>query len=202
MTTLLIPWAGLLISMAGGVMIHTLEKTAFHLVGLFLTYLGGSILLLTACSFQTCLALFICGIGTAVLLWTGTSGNQAAYQEGKTDREKIVFRVILTVMLGMVSYSLTERLRFWIPVRRTVLFAAVWIVLMSLIDLALDDELHNRCVYLQCICLAFTVVYIYMESSILVFACFAAINLMMAFASAVLCSGRITDSETEDEKVL
>ena len=74
----------------------------------------------------------------------------------------------------------------WIPVRRTVLYIAVWTMLMDLICLAMDDDLLFRCIYLQSICLAFTICYVYMESSVLIFAFFAVINLMMAFGSAVL----------------
>ncbi len=197
MTPSLIPWIGLLVCCAGGIMIHTLESTVSRLTGLFMAYLGGSLLLLTACSFQTCTALFICGIGSAVLLGTGNLGRRNGGDSFGSDRGKYAFQIILALMLGLISFTLTEQIRYWIPVRRTVLFIALWLFLMSLINLALDDRLLNRCIYLQCICLAFTVVYIYMESSILVFACFAAINLLMAFGSAVLNSDQSADREEE-----
>ncbi len=177
-------------------MVHISERTVFRLLGLFFAYLGGSIMLLTACSFQTCTALFICGVGSAVLLGTGNLGHRT-FDVSVKDHRKTVFQIILILMLGIISYTLTEQIRFWIPVRRTVLFVSVWICLMNLIDLALDDTLLNRCIFLQSICLAFTVVYIYMESSILVFACFAAINLLLAFGSAVLNS----DSAAERDSV-
>lgn len=196
--TALIPWAGLLFCSAGAFIVHTLEKRIAKSLGLFLIYLGGSILLLTACSFQTCLALLVCGIGSAVLLGTGNSENQDAARSGGAESRRRIFSVILLLMLGLVSYTLTEQIRFWIPVRQTVLFAAVWVCLMALIDLSMADDLQYRSIYLQCVCLSFTMVYIYMESSILVFACFAAINLLMAFGSSILTSGRIDEKEERE----
>lgn len=196
-TAVLIPAAGLIISIAGGLMVHIPERNVLRLLGLFMVYLGGSILLLTACSFQTCLALLVCGIGTSVLLGTGGIGRMNQRNENGPAREKRLFRVILTLMLAMVSYTLSERIRYWIPVRRTVLFVCVWTSLMSLIDLAMEDDLLYRCIYLQCICLSFTVVYIYMESSMLVFACFAAINLLMAFGGSILAAARYPGNDSE-----
>ena len=61
---------------------------------------------------------------------------------------------------------------------------------MSLIGLTLDDDLLSRCIYLQCVCLSFTILYIYMENSVLVFGFLAAINLMMAFGGSVLSADR------------
>ncbi len=199
--TSLIPWAGLLICSAGAFIVHLPGKRIARLAGLFLIYLGGSILLLTACSFQTCLALLVCGIGSAVLLGTGNFENRDAGRSGPSENRRKVLSAILMLMLGLVSYTLTERIRFWIPVRRTVLFAAVWVFLTSLIDLAMEDDLLYRSIFLQCICLSFTMVYIYMESSILVFACFAAINLLMAFGSSILTSGHIDDKELKETDI-
>ena len=58
--------------------------------------------------------------------------------------------------------------------------------MMCLFSLSLDDILIYRCMYLQAVCVSFTITYIYMESSVLVFAFFAAINLLMAFGGSVL----------------
>ena len=199
--TSLIPWAGLLICSAGAFIVHMLKGRIAKAAGLFLIYLGGSILLLTACSFQTCLALLVCGIGSAVLLGTGIPENQDAGRSGPDENSRKIFSSVLMLMLGLVSFTLTDQIRFWIPVRRTVLFAAVWVCIMALIDLAMEDDLLYRSIYLQCICLSFTMVYIYMESSILVFACFAAINLLMAFGSSILTSGRIDEKEERETDI-
>ena len=72
--------------------------------------------------------------------------------------------------------------------------------MMSLIALTLDDDLLYRCIYLQCICLSFTIVYIYMENSVLVFGFLAAINLMMAFGGAVLSGDRSAAGQDAEEE--
>ena len=59
---------------------------------------------------------------------------------------------------------------------------------MCLVSLSIEDLMLCRCMHLQAVCLCFTLCYIYMENSVLVFACFTAINLLLAFGSAVLCS--------------
>ncbi len=189
MTTFWLPWAGIFVCGIGGLLVHTVERTIGKLLGLFILFAGGSIMLLTACSFQTCLALLVCGIGTSVLLGTGNLNRNAPASPERRAQNRW-FRIILAVIFALLSYTLTERLRFWIPVRGTILFSAVWISTMSLIGLTLDDDLLCRCIYLQCICLAFTIVYIYMENSVLVFGFFAAINLMMAFGGSVLSADR------------
>ena len=156
-------------------------------------------MLMTSCSFQTCAALLVCGIGTSVLLGTGNLSRDLRGASGP-GKENRWFRLILAVIFALLSYTLTERIRFWIPVRRTILFAALWITMMSLTGLTLDDDLLFRCIYLQCICLSFTIVYIYMENSVLVFGFFAAINLMMAFGGAVLSADRYASEKDAEEE--
>ena len=189
MNTVWLPWLGILVCGIGGLFVNTAGRTIWKLLGLFILFAGGSIMLLTACSFQTCLALLVCGIGTSVLLGTGNLNRDPAGSSGM-EKGNRWFRTILAVIFALLSYTLTERIRFWIPVRGSILFAGVWISMMSLIGLTLDDDLLCRCIYLQCICLAFTIVYIYMENSVLVFGFFAAINLMMAFGGSVLSADR------------
>ena len=196
-----LPWAGIFVCGIGGLLVHTAGRAIGKLLGLFILFAGGSIMLLTSCSFQTCLALLVCGIGTSVLLGTGNLSRNSG-RSSDPNKDIRWFRIILAVIFALLSYTLTERIRFWIPVRRTILFAAVWITMMSLIALALDDDLLFRCIYLQCICLSFTIVYIYMENSVLVFGFLAAINLMMAFGGAVLSGDRsAAGRDVEEEKV-
>ena len=194
-----IPWIGILLCIAGLAMIHISTKYVIKLSGLLLLYLGGGVMLLTSCSFQICLSLVICGIGSSVLLGTGKPGqpDPADFSENKIKR---YFRGLLCLIFGLLAYALTERLRFWIPVRRTLLFVSLWISMLGVIGLTLDDHMADRCIYIQCICLAFTVSYVYMESSTLVFGCFAAINLMMAFGSSVLSSGMSSRQLTEEKE--
>ena len=200
MTAVWLPRAGILVCTVGGLLVHIAGKTIGKLLGLFILYAGGSLMLMTSCSFQTCAALLVCGIGTSVLLGTGSLPRNGRYSS-ESDHERRWFRIIMAVIIALLSYTLTERIRFWIPVRGTILFAAVWISMMSLIGLTLDDDLLSRCIYLQCICLSFTIIYIYMENSVLVFGFFAAINLMMAFGGAVLSSDRsAAEKDAEEER--
>ena len=200
MTSLWLPWAGIFICAAGGLLVHTAGRAIGKLLGLFILFAGGSIMLMTSCSFQTCAALLVCGIGTSVLLGTGNLSRDLRGASGPA-KDNRWFRLILAVIFALLSYTLTERIRFWIPVRRTILFAALWITMMSLTGLTLDDDLLFRCIYLQCICLSFTIVYIYMENSVLVFGFFAAINLMMAFGGAVLSADRYaSEMDAEEER--
>lgn len=189
MTSVFLPWAGILVCCIGVILVHTVSRMIGKLLGLFFLFTGGSIMLLSACSFQTCAALLVCGIGSCVLLGTGNISHND-HSSSDSGRENLWFRIILAAVFALLSYALTERIRFWIPVRRTILFAAVWISTMSLIGLTLDDDLLSRCIYLQCVCLSFTILYIYMENSVLVFGFLAAINLMMAFGGSVLSADR------------
>ncbi len=198
MTTVWLPRAGIFVCAVGGLLVHIAGRTIGKLLGLFILFAGGSLMLMTSCSVQTCAALLVCGIGTSVLLGTGMLSRNVpgSSEPGREDRS---FRIILAVIFALLSYTLTERIRFWIPVRGTILFAAVWISMMSLIGLTLDDDLLFRCIYLQCICLSFTIVYIYMENSVLVFGFLAAINLLMAFGGAVLSADRSAAEKEPDE---
>lgn len=196
MTAVWLPRAGIFICGIGGLLVHAAGRAIGKLLGLFILFAGGSIMLMTSCSFQTCIALLVCGVGTSVLLGTGNLSRDSRGPSG-SGREKRWFRIILAIIFALLSYTLTERIRFWIPVRGTILFTAVWISMMSLIGLTLDDDLLYRCIYLQCICLAFTIIYIYMENSVLVFGFFAAINLMMAFGGAVLSADRSAAEKDE-----
>ena len=169
---------------------NVLPGPLMKLSGLFLAYLGGSVLLLNTCSFQMCAALLVCGVGAAVLFGTSLRGNALYNGSERPSRVPLLFRGILAVMTGILTYTASDALYYWLPVRKTVLFIMLWIALMSLFSLTLDDFIPFRCIYLQSICLAFTVTYIYMESSILVFAFFAVINLFMAFGGSVLSMGK------------
>ena len=189
-----LPWIGLALSIAGGIFTTVFQASPVKLIGSIFLYFGGSILLLNVSSAQTCAALLICGIGVTVLLGTGNLNLNDTESAQPESRQNFIFRLLLALIFGVLAYTATERLRMWIPVRRTVLFTSLWIMMISLISLALDDVLLFRCVYLQNICLAFTISYIYIENSILVFACFAAINLLTAFGSAVLISGQAPET--------
>ena len=189
-----LPWIGLFLSLAGGVLTNVIQSAPVKLTGTVILYFGGSILLLNVSSPQTCAALLICGIGVSVLLGTGNLNLRDADDDKSRIRDNFAFRLILSIIFAVLAYTVTERLRLWIPVRRTVLFTSLWVVMLSLISLTLDDELLFRCVYMQNICFAFTITYIYIENSILVFACFAAINLLTAFGCAILISGKVSES--------
>ena len=184
--TVLIPLVGLILSGMGGLLLIVVQNTLGKLAGLSVLYLGGSVLLLNVCSLQMSISMFVVGISVVALLGTGHRGHRTDDVSADDSRKKMAFRFLLALILGVLAYTATDMLRMWIPVRRTVLLIVLWISMMNLFSLSLDDDLLFRCVYLQAICLAFTILYVYMESSVLVFACFAVINLLMAFGSAVL----------------
>ena len=182
----LISYLGIFLSCMGGVVLNVFFHPLVKLSGLMLLYLGGSVLLLYVCSLQMCLALFICGIGVTVLFGMRQRENPAAYVMFSDHKEWLVFRLLLSVMLGVLAFTCTALLRYWIPVRQSIQFVTLWIALQGLFSLTLDDEMLFRGMYLQAICLAFTLCYIYMENSILVFAFLAVINLLLAFGGTVL----------------
>lgn len=186
----LLPYVGLLLCAVGGMLVNMVVKPIFKLLGLSVLYLGGSVLLLSVCSFQMSAALFVCGIGVTVLLGSALRDNPVPAQPTKALREKFLFRLLLALISGVLSYTASEMLRYWIPVRVTILFISLWISFMGMVSFSLDDVMLYRCICLQSFCLAFTVFYMYMESSVLVFAFFAAINLLLAFCGSVLSMGR------------
>lgn len=190
--------AGSLFCSAGAVLLNIMPGPIYKLAGLFLAYLGGSVLLLNVCSFQMCAALLVCGIGVTVLLGTSLRGNNAAENIHGDSRMDILFRAVLALICGILAYAASDSLYSWIPVGKSILFVVLWSSILSLFSLSLDDGLPARCVYLQTICLSFMITYVYMESSVLVFAFFAVINLMLAFGGSVLSMGKpAEEAETE-----
>ena len=181
----LIPLMGMILCSAGGLLLNTMSTVLVKLTGLVIFYMGGCVLLLSVCSPQMCAALLVSGIGVAVLLGTSQRENPYEIQESGP-RVNRIFRIVLAVISGILAYTASEALHYWIPVRQTILFVVLWNTMMSLFSLSLDDILIYRCMYLQAVCVSFTITYIYMESSVLVFAFFAAINLLMAFGGSVL----------------
>ena len=182
---LLFPLMGALLCAAGGLLLNIMTAVLVKLMGLVLFYLGGCVLLLSVCSPQMCAALLVSGIGVAVLLGTSQRENPYGIQESGS-RVNRIFRIILTMISGVLAYTASDVLHYWIPVRQTVLFVVLWNTMMCLFSLSLDDVLIDRCMYLQAVCVSFTITYIYMEGSVLVFAFFAVINLLMAFGGSVL----------------
>ena len=197
---MIISLAGIILSSAGGLVINIMPAKLPKMAGILTFYLGGSILLLNVCSFQMCAALFACGIGVTVLLGTGFRDPVPEAHPKVHIGPVLIFRFVLSVILGVLAYSITDQIRLWLPVRRTVLFISIWVILSDLISLSIDDDLLFRWFYLQSICLSFTLSYIYMESSVLVFACFAVINLLLAFGGAVLTGRRGGPAEFRTEE--
>ena len=181
----LIPLMGMILCSAGGLLLNTMTTVLVKLTGLVIFYMGGCVLLLSVCSPQMCAALLVSGIGVAVLLGTSQRENPDEIQESGS-RVNRIFRIVLAVMSGILAYTASDALHYWIPVRQTILFVVLWNTMMCLFSLSLDDILIYRCMYLQAVCVSFTITYIYMESSVLVFAFFAVINLLMAFGGSVL----------------
>lgn len=188
---------GLFLSGAGGMLLNVAPLAFLKLLGLLLLYLGGSVLLLNICSFQMCAALFVCGIGSVVLLWSVQRSNFTDVSLRRIKKEWFAFRLLLNIMLGVLAYSAMELLRYWVPVRSLNLFVSLWVGLMSIINLNLDDIMLFRCICLQSACLAFTILYIYIENSVLVFAFLAVINLLMAFGGSVLSMEENPDLKME-----
>ena len=191
----LIPLMGLILCSAGSLLLNTMTTVLVKLTGLVIFYMGGCVLLLSVCSPQMCAALLVSGIGVAVLLGTSQRENPDEIL-GSGPRVNRIFRIVLAVISGILAYTASDALHYWIPVRQTILFVVLWNTLMCLFSLSLDDKLIYRCMYLQAVCVSFTITYIYMESSVLVFAFFAVINLLMAFGGSVLS---LPKPETREE---
>ena len=183
---LLIPLMGVLLCIAGGILQNVMTLMLGKLTGLILYYLGGCVLLLNVCSPQMCAALLVSGIGVTVLLGTSRREDTEAVESIQGPRINLIFRTLLALICGILAYTASVTLHYWIPVRQTILFVVLWNSLMCLFSLSLDDDLLSRCIYLQSVCVSFTITYIYMESSVLVFAFFAVINLLTAFGGSVL----------------
>ena len=188
-------------SITGIVFLNAMIQPILKLTGLALFYLGGSILLLNVCSFQMCAALLVCGIGVTVLFGTADREHFIHPEPIEDARIMNIFRLILTVMIGILSYTITDLFQYWIPVRRSFLFVCVMAGLMGLISLSLDEDLIFRCMHLQSLCLAFTICYVIMENSVLVFSFFVAINLLMAFGGTVMVMGTVQKVESNTEEV-
>ena len=195
----LISLGGLALSGVGCIAVNSFQWIRYKLIGLGLFYLGGSLMLMNVCSLQMCAAFFACGVGSTVLLGTGHTAGSAPEPSDNVMINITLFRLLLDIALTILAYLITLRIRLWLPVRGSVLFVIFSAFLMAIISLSMDDYLPFRCVYLQSICLAFSICYIYMENSLLVFACFTAINLLMAFGLSLLVSSSETEPESKGE---
>ena len=141
--------------------------------------------------------MFVCGIGAAVLMGTSLREHPVVPAAGKNTKVQTIFRFLLCVVLGILAYTASEVLRYWIPVHNTILFVSLWTGLVSLFTLSYENEMLYRCICLQSLCFAFTLCYIYMENSVLIVAFLAALNLLLAFGSSVLSMGGMTEQQKE-----
>lgn len=192
-----LPISGMVLCIAGGLLQMLMFRPSAKLVGVILIYLGGSVLLLNICSFQMCGALFVCGIGAAVLMGISLREHPIALKTAENTRERVLFRLLLCIILGILSYTASEALRYWIPVHISILFVSIWISLIALLTLSYENEMLYRCIYLQLLCFAFTLCYIYMENSVLVLAFLSVLNLLLAFGSSVLSMGGKPEQQEE-----
>ncbi|MBR6088385.1 MAG: hypothetical protein IKP86_00530 [Anaerolineaceae bacterium] len=196
----LIQICGVVLFIAGGSLLNIFLSVPAKLGGLLTLYLGAAVLLLRICSLQMCLALAICGVGVTILFLSVPRGSLMQDHHEADRRVYLWFRVLLAFVSGVLAYTAVELLRFWIPVRQTVLFPAVYVMLAGLISLSLDDTMLYRCICLQSVCLAFTITYIFTESSVLVFAFFTVINLLLAFGGSVLSMGSAPEEHEAGEE--
>lgn len=192
-----LPVLGLILCAAGVLIQILMVRPAVKLSGLILLYLGGSVLLLNTCSFQMCGALFVCGIGATVLMRTSLREHPITPKEAENTRERVIFRLLLCLILGLLAYTSSEVLRYWIPIHISILFVCLWVSLVSLLALSYETEMLFRCICLQSLCFAFTLCYIYMDNSVLVSAFLSALNLLLAFGSSVLSMGGVSEQEKE-----
>lgn len=196
----LIQTGGVILFIAGGSLLNIFQSVPAKLGGLLTLYFGAAVLLLRICSLQMCLALAICGLGVTVLFVSVPRSRLLPAYQDDNRRVYLWFRVLLALVSGVLAYTAGELLRFWIPVRQTVLFPSIYVMLAGLISLSMDDAMLYRCICLQSICLAFTITYIFTESSVLVFAFFTVINLLLAFGGSVLSMGGAPEEQESGEE--
>ena len=196
-TPAFLPVIGLLVCILGELFMNLMIKPVLRLSGLILLYLGGSILLLSVCSFQMCAALFVCGIGCTVLMGTALRENPVILKSENNSRLRFAFRLLFCLIPGILAYTASELLRYWLPVHFLILTISLWTGIMCLFNLAIEDELFYRCIWLQSFCFAFTLCYVYMENSVLIVAFLAAINLLISFGCTILSMGNVKENKEE-----
>ncbi len=194
----LISWIGIVLCAAALFVLCAAPALYQKLCGLLGFYLGCAVLFTTARSVQTALAFFVCGVGSAVLLSTGHVSLREREPMPKIRKDVLLFRAAVFAICGVIGYTAAVRMRSWISVGGVTLFVSLWAGLAGFIGLALEADLLSRCVFLQCVCAAFTFCYLHMDNGTVTFAGLTAINLLLALSGAILNVPAAKASDEED----
>lgn len=194
----LVSWAGVLLCAAALFTLCAAPALYQKLGGLLGFYLGCAVLFTNVRSVQVSLAFFFCGVGSAVLLMTGHVSLRGSLRAPLIAKELLLFRGGLFIICGVISYTAAIRMRSWISVGGATLFISLWAGLSGFMGLALENDLQLRCVFLQCVCAAFTFCYLHIDRELATFAGLSAINLLTALSGAIL--NMPNSSEPDEEK--
>ncbi len=198
----IVSWVGIILCAAALFTLCAAPALYQKLIGLLGFYLGCAVLFTNSRSVQVSLAFFFCGVGSAVLLMTDHVNLRGIDRAPFIAKDLLFFRAGLFIICGIIAYTAAIRMRSWISVGGATLFISLWAGLSGFIGLALEKDLQLRCVFLQCVCAAFTFCYLHIDRGLMTFAGLSAINLLTALSGAILNmpnSGSGTSAEEKNQ---
>lgn len=156
-----------------------------RMIGFLMVYLGGVLLLLRICTLQVLAGLLVSGLAGIITLSIGHiqfSEPVVIHRQGIS----LISDYLTAFALLLLAYAVERKLRLWIPVPDSLLLSSLYLFFCSLKSLITSFTLTDGFIHISCILFAFTMIYLLLETSTLVFACLIAINLLIAFIGAYI----------------
>ena len=129
-------------------------------------------------------------VGWMVCAVLGASQNEQDSEPINLTSAGTLFKMIVTVFVWFVVYSIAPKVAEFIPTGMVVLWGGLLLAAMSLIQLGMTTEVKASIIGLLTLMSGFEILYAAVENSILVTGLLAMINLSLALAGSYLIASR------------
>ncbi len=159
------------------------EERRYSVLAYILHYIGAVLLLVRIFSPQILFILFITGFAGGLILGTEHVNWQAPIRMPDIT-PGLLFRAVFSLVLWVMILSIEPRIAVWIPIPDSILFSSLWMIVMGIAIIGLNDDHFMMFLGLLLVFFGFELVYILLEDSSLVFGFLTAINLLIALSGA------------------
>ncbi len=177
------------------------RERRLSILAYILLYIGTVFLLFRIFSVQILFILFLTGLAGGMILGTDHIDLHAGIHRPAIT-PGILFMAVFGSVLWVMVLSIEPRIAVWIPVPDSVLFSALWMIVVGIAAISLNDDHFQLFLGLLLVFFGFELVYILLEDSSLVFAFLTAINLLIALAGAYVLSKPEDDPEISEDSDL
>lgn len=172
-----------------------------NLIALFCIYIGGTFLLIRISTPQQLVSIVITGFACAVVLGEKVNLTKPPVTLPPLTA-KTIFRGLLTLITCLFAFLAEKSFSKWLPIPDSILFAALVLFSGGFFIIILEYDFLISSIGLITMFFGFQMVYMLLESSILVFGFFTGINLLLALIGGILSSSRNTHETAKDEDAL